>query len=446
MRSLKWITTPLLLLVSVFCLPVLSEDLRKEIDSLKERLLSLEEQLKEEQEKQEALADEVQETKLSQMLPSTAPLKSQWGMGPAASRVYGVSQGVSISGYGEANYRNFVNDAGGKKDQAEFLRMVTYLGYRFNDWLLFNSEIEFEHGTTDGIGGTSGDEAGEVSVEFAYLDFLTMPEFNVRAGMVLMPVGFINEIHESPYYHGNLRPEVEQKILPSTWREMGVGVFGRIGNEFQYRTYLTNGLRASRFSSSGIREGRQNGNKALAEGFASVTRLDYTPDYLPGTTFGGSFYIGESGQDEDFAGSTPSVLTTIYEVHAQYQRHGFELRALGAWVDIDDADILSMALSDTIASQQNGWYLEAAYNVLPMLGYAGEQALLPFVRYESLDTQASVPAGFVRNASLDRDVRTYGLTYRPIPRVAVKLDYRDYTTDGPAKIPDEITLGIGFAL
>ena len=46
------------------------------------------------------------------------------------------------------------------------LRVILYAGYKFNDRVVFNSELEFEHATT----GAGDDEKGEVSVEFAYLD------------------------------------------------------------------------------------------------------------------------------------------------------------------------------------------------------------------------------------------------------------------------------------
>jgi hypothetical protein len=65
------------------------------------------------------------------------------------------------------------------------------LGYKFSDKALFNSEIEFEHASTG--------KRGSVSVEFAHLDFLLHPAANVRAGMVLVPMGFLNELHEPPW-------------------------------------------------------------------------------------------------------------------------------------------------------------------------------------------------------------------------------------------------------
>ena len=104
---------------------------------------------------------------------------------------------------------------------------------------------------------------------------------NARAGMVLMPMGFVNRIHEPSFYFGNNRPEVERRIIPSTWREMGVGLFGAISPELTYTAYVVNGLDATGFSSDGIREGRGSGSNAKAENFAFVARVDYGLTYYP---------------------------------------------------------------------------------------------------------------------------------------------------------------------
>lgn len=426
-------------------------DVSSDIRDLKKRLEALEQKQNKEvkriEEKTDALAQEVDRSKLDQFLPEKADLKSEWGMGPAASSVYRVKKGLSIGGYGEGTYRNFIDDAGTKKDNADLLRLVTYLGYKFNESILFNSEIEFEHATTDGIGGDKGDEEGEVSVEFAYLDFLFNEEINARVGLMLIPLGFVNEIHEPPFFHGVRRPEVEQVILPSTWRENGVGIFGQMeaAGKLEYRTYLVNGLRASRFSDSGIRGGRQQGNRASFEDVAWTGRVDYNLDGIAGLLFGGAFWIGNSGQDDIFAGEDPSVSTTLWDAHAQYRYRQLELRLLGAWGTIDDTEILSTALEKTIAEEFFGWYAEVAYDVLPHIVPATTHYLAPYFRYEALDTQASVPSGFAKNESLDKVVYTVGLSYKPYPDVVLKLDYRNFETDGAKPTADEIAAGFGFA-
>ncbi|MCC6221143.1 MAG: hypothetical protein IT291_07885 [Deltaproteobacteria bacterium] len=417
----------------------------EEIEVLKRRLSELESEQKESDEKTETLAEEVERSKLSKVLPERKELKSEFGLGPAASGVYQLKQGLSLGGYGEATYRNFVSDANGKKDQADMLRLVGYAGYKFNDWLVFNSEVEVEHGTTSGIGDSSGDKEGEVSVEFAYLDFLLDEAFNLRTGMVLIPMGFLNEIHEPPFFHGVRRAELEQSIIPSTWREMGAGAFGTIGSELDYRTYVVNGLRASRFSDSGVRDGRQKGNQALAEDFAWTGRLDYRPAALAGFMVGGSAWLGHSGQDEEFAGETPDVFTSIWEAHAQYRYRQLELRGIFAQSDIDDVDVLSLEVDKAIAGKQRGWYVEAAYDVLPHIVEGTTQYLAPFVRFEDLGLQEDVAEGFAKNKSLDRQLVAVGLSYKPVTNAVIKLDYRNFSSEGDKDPADELALGVGYA-
>jgi outer membrane receptor protein involved in Fe transport len=389
--------------------------------------------------KTDILAAEVEKLKTQLFIPESREYKSQFGLGPAASEVYRVNRGLSIGGYGEMFYTNYSGDKGSKKDQIDLARAVLYVGYKFSDWLILNNEIEFEHGST----GEGSETKGEVSVEFSQLDFLLHPAANIRAGLMLVPMGFINEIHEPTTFHGNRRPDVERIIIPSTWREMGAGLFGEILPGLQYRMYAMNGLDAEEFQSSGIREGRQGGSKALAENWAYTGRLDYTPSFVPGLTLGASAFLGDAGQDKRYAGQKVSAFTQLYEGHLQWYYKGFEFRALGAWGHIGDAAVLSAAKGETIGSENFGWYTEAAYDVMPLLWKDSTQYLAPFLRYERYDTLSSVPDGFDNDGSYDRWIYQAGLTYKPIPNIVVKADYRNIHS-AAGQQPDEVNLGVGF--
>lgn len=425
-------------------------ELRGRLERLEKKLGAEENKRKEEtkelEKKAATLAEEVEKAKLARLLPEKAELKSVYGLGPAASSVYGVKRGLSWAAYGEATYRKAISDIGSNKDQADFLRFVTYLGYKFNDRILLNSEIEWEHATTSGIGDVSGKKGGSVSVEFAYLDFLYSKMINARGGLILVPMGFINEIHEPPFFHGVRRPEVEQRIIPTTWREMGFGLFGQLGPDFQYRTYLMNGLRAKRFDKTNpLRGARQKGNRALFEDVAWTARLDYTPTPIRGLLLGGSVWLGNSGQNETIGGNKPDAFTTLWEIHGQYRFRQLELRALGSWGTIDDADTLSTGLSTTIPERFFGWYLETAYDILPTLLPGTTHYLAPYFRFESFDTQHKVPRGFARDRSKDINLYTVGLSYKPIPNVVLKMDYRNFDAKGPKNVADEWAIGLGFA-
>lgn len=401
--------------------------------------------------KQNVITEEVRKLKEALVLPESQELKAQYGYGPAASKVYGVSKGVSIGGYGEFNYKNAVSDRGSSDDEFDMLRLVLYAGYKFSDRIVFNSEIEFEHGSTE--------DNGAVSVEFATLDYLFDEKISLRGGLVLLPMGFINEIHESPYFHGNVRPQVETQILPSTWRAGGVGFFGQLLPGLEYRTYVVTGLDAAGFSSKGIREGRQSGSEELAEDVAWVGRIDYSPVEM--LTLGGSAYLGNSGQDRTFGNSVegytqPDVFTQIYEGHAQLKIRGFEARLLAAWINLDDAASLSRdeninpgavdpsQADQPVSGEQFGWYGEIAYNVLPLLLPDTGHYLAPWFRYSRIETQEDVPAGYTADGLYDRDIFEVGLEYKPISQIAIKLDYRNQNADS-GELTDEVRIGAGFA-
>jgi hypothetical protein len=364
------------------------------------------------------------------------------GFGPAASKVYKVRQGVSLGGYGEVLYENFASETqsdvpSGLTDQIDALRAIVYVGYKFSDKILFNSEVEFEHGSTE--------EGGSVSVEFAYLDYRLSPQFGVRAGLVLPPMGFLNEIHEPPAFLGALRPLTEQLIIPSTWRENGIGVFG--GTEsLNYRAYLINGLDATGFTAEeGLREGRQNGAEASAANWGVVGRVDYTG--VLGLTVGTSAYAGKSGQGATLPSdpaTTVGAQTFIWEGHAEYKVRGFDLRGLLAIATLDDAaeinELNGFIDAASVGDRMLGWYLQGGYDVLH--GRSAHQ-VVPYLRYEQVNTQDQVPDGFAADPANDRRLVTVGAMWKPLPNISVKADYLVSSTEAETGV-NQLNVNLGY--
>jgi hypothetical protein len=412
--------------------------------------------------KVEVLTEELERTRTDMAVPETAELKSVYGLGPGASKIYSITRGLSIGGYTEGFYSAIVDDKreSGAKNRADMLRAVLYAGYKFTDRILYNMEIEFEHATTSSTESSSG---GSVSVEFAALDFLLADWANVRTGLLLVPMGFINEVHEPPFFYGVNRPEVERTIIPSTWRENGVGLFGELAEQIDYKLYVVNGFNAEGFSPSGLRGGRQQGNRVLAEHLAFIGRLDWTP--LPELLLGGSVYVGNSGQDQDFTvdagmgefeAGLPDALTTIWEVHGQFEKRGLHLRALFTMAHIDDARDLSRVLGpedmggigqlgdgEAVAKQMLGLYGEIAYDVLQWLAPSSDMTLEPFFRFEYLDTQNRMPSGYSADERRKVEIYTAGLSFKPIRNVVIKVDYRNRRPEEGA-LGDEINAGFGL--
>ena len=376
--------------------------------------------------------------------PEVPPaLESENGFGPAASKVYSVTRGVSVGGYVEGHYANAVGDAPGK-NEANLDRAVLYLGYKFNDWIVWNSEIEFENGTTE--------KNGAVSVEFATLDFLFDPRFNLRVGELLIPMGIVNEVHEPPFYYSVFRPQAEQVIIPSTWSDMGVGFFGRLGERFQYRVYVVNGLDAAGYESSGLREGRQGASEALAQDLAWVGRVEWEP--LDGLSLGASYYSGDAGQSQTLdttlgAFKLPKARTSIWELHSTYGWRGLTARALWTQARVGNAAELSTIFEaagneqPVISSRMIGGYGEIAYDLMPLFRAGSEMSLEPFFRFEYVDTQNDVPSGFVVDRLYKQRIYVTGIQYKPIPNIVLKLDYRN-VDDFAGELSDEIDLGFGL--
>ena len=373
--------------------------------------------------------------------------RGAFGMAPAAGKVYTINQGVSIGGYGEVLYQGYAGakengDASGKTAKLDAYRGIIYVGYKFNDKVLFNSEIEIEHGST-GL-------AGSASLEFAYLDYKLTDNFGLRAGLLLVPVGITNEVHEPPVWLGTIRPRSENKIIPTTWRESGFGFFGET-EAFSYRAYLVNSLDgigggsagSKGFSSSGLRGGRQKGSKAIAENFSAVGRVDYTG--TPGLMIGTSLYTGDQGHNSDLNGREVSIGTTIWEGHIKYQGRGFDIQALTALASVDNADKLNemkgLTGSGSVGEKMSGWYAQLGYDLL--FSSASEQALLPYVRYEAVNTQVDVPSGYSSSGSKDFNVTTIGLAWKPIGNTVLKTDYEIHSNASSSGI-NQFNVAIGW--
>ena len=357
------------------------------------------------------------------------------GLAPSAAAVFRANQGLSIAGYGEFLYENYAGTKedgsnGGKISQFDALRAIIYTGYRFNGKWVFNSEIEIEH-------------AKEAYLEFAYVDYAATENFGFRGGMLLVPMGLVNEFHEPTVFMGTERPFTENKIIPSTWRENGAGIYGA-WDKVSFRLYAVNGFNGEKFSSGGLRGGRQKGYKAKAENFATTGRIDITP--IPGVFFGTSFYKGGSAQgtlgDADLG-------TTIVDVHGQVQIRGFDFRGLYAKANIDDAVAFNKAHklegSKGLAETLEGGYVIIGYNVLSQTSDIDGPSFTPYVKFERVDTQASMPVGYNRSLSTLNNFRTIGFEFKPIPNIVIKVDHMWVTNKAKSGLNQfNVNLGYGF--
>ncbi|HZF69858.1 porin [Sulfuricurvum sp.] len=391
-------------------------DLKVQLKALTERLESLEMNSKKQAEQTNALADEVINAQNATSFSTVDMTKTEAGLGAAASKVYYSKNPLSIGGYGEMYYSH-QNHTG--TDTSEVYRFVPYIGYKFSDNIILNSEIEFEHG------------GQEVSVEQLYLDFLIDPAFNVRLGHQVVPMGLINLNHEPVLFNTVARPDVEQYLIPSTWHETGLTVYGKT-DTFNYAAgaivALDMGLanhdgtpEADTFGKSWIRDARRGGNESNNEtsNIGGVARLDYVG--MNGLLIGTSLYAGKAGPSTN--GQAEGIMT-IADIHAQYQHEGFKIKGLYTQSHLSKADSYLGDHQGVIATvhpeSARGGYVNMEYNILPYLTQASTRLPI-FFQYENYNLATSLTDG---TSFGNTESFTYGLNYFPHEQVVLKGEYK----------------------
>jgi hypothetical protein len=338
-----------------------------------------------------------------------------------------------ISGYMELHY-NRPQDA---DPIVDFHRFVLLFSHSFSPRIRFVGELELEHALVEGL-----EEAGELELEQAYVDFLLRREFNVRAGMMLVPVGLINERHEPPVFSGVERPLVDTVVIPSTWFEPGAGVHGELADGLRYRAFVMAPLDAVGFTAEeGFRDGRQKGAEAVVRNAAVTGRLEYHG--WRGLHTGVSFWHADTNA------SLPrlSLPTTVFEADLRHRWNRFEQRAQYAQTWLDNADQLNQAqtavvgVDPNVASQMRGFYLESTATLIATAG----REVRGFLRYENVDTQFRMPDGYLPLPEFDRTAWVIGASYYPDPDVVVKLDYVIQRNRSDAlRAPNSFNLGLGW--
>lgn len=382
-----------------------------------------------------ALAATSVEDKIEVLMEEIEHLKLQMAQDQQnrAGGIQGVVDRTTVGGYGELHYNNFSGDVPTgetrTKDEIDFHRFVLFVGHRFNDWISLKSELEIEHSNTE--------NHGAVELEQAYLDFNFNKQVNAKVGIFLIPLGMLNETHEPPTFFGVERNQIETRIIPSTWWEAGVGVYGEAMPGLNYQLNVTSSPDAGRFDApeKGFREIRANVSEAPAEDFGVSGALNYTG--VPGLLVGTAFFTGNTGQGNSAIGD---ARLTLWDVHARYQKGRLDLRALYAQGRLGDAGRVAAATSTDTPEKIAGWYAEAAYHVWK----SGDQDFAPFIRYEAWDTHDEVPSGITRNRAYKNNVWTVGANYQPHPQVVLKADYQDYDKPDGDKGDKRLNMGMGY--
>lgn len=344
-------------------------------------------------------------------------------------------QSTILSGYGEARYSL---DTRRKNAEASLSRVVLFVGHKFNNKISLFTELELEDAL---VVGQQGDEAGVgkggISMEQAFLKFNLTPTTYLVAGLFIPRIGFINENHLPTTFNGVDRPFVEEFIIPSTWREVGMGIYGGVKGVpgLNYSFSLTNGLNSEGFSNgSGIRGGRQLGSAATGLGLGASGSLLY---YINNFRLQASAYIGGSTAVEKRVADSLQLNSGPFgnpvmlgEINGQYSNSGWSFRAIVSGINIPNAKNINLAYANNTPSAIYGGYAEAAYNLL-YAKHKDAKTLAVFGRYEYLDLGAKLPYNGIKNDANRQHYIVAGITYKPIRGIAIKADYVQRVTGEP---------------
>jgi hypothetical protein len=368
-------------------------------------------------------------------------IKIQSGMTPAQQLIAntgedlltggntGHSQTV-LSGYGQASYQR---DFKYKNSTVNLDRVVLFVGHQFNNKIAFFSELEIADARVEG-----GKPKGEIGMEQAYLKFSLNPRQYFVAGLFIPRIGILNENHLPTNFNGTERPLVEQLVIPSTWRELGVGFYGQMSTlPIAYSIAVVNGLDASSFThGTGIGDGKGGGQRSSGNNLAATAAVK---------AFVGNFQIQVSG----YAGGTISsssyvadslrltsgmLAAPIYlgEADVQYAANGFTAKILGTYISYTKASDINRTYANNTPSAMYGAYAEIGYNLFESIKSEKfeDKQLIAFARYEKLDLNAKIPENGIYDGTLKQSHFLLGLNYLPIPNITIKADVR-LTNTGP---------------
>ena len=342
---------------------------------------------------------------------------------------------VTVGAYGEVLY----NQPEGANGELDVQRLVLLFGYNFNDKVQFVTEVEVEH-------------VEEVFVEQAFINYNVANNVNLRGGLMLIPMGIINEFHEPTTFNGTERPGVDNVIVPTTWREIGVGVTGRFNSiSLGYQAYIFNGFKSAESDgeggingflkgSNGLRSGRQKGIQSTVSSPTLSAKVDYYG--IRGLRLGLATYLGKTQAEDDIKnldGARIGISMLGLDARYAYKRFMARGQFIQGW--LSDTEAYNTLTGQDLGSALQGWYVEGAFNLLPQ---EKKQKLFAFARFESYDTHAQTDGTLERNDAYNRSDITTGLTYHIVTGVVVKGDYqfRSNALEG-SDIPNQLNFGIG---
>jgi hypothetical protein len=348
-----------------------------------------------------------------------------------------------MGAYGEVHYEQPFGNNTKYNGDLDAERMVLLFGYKFNNKTSFISEIEIEH-------------IKEVYLEQAFLNYQAKPWLNVQAGLLLIPMGLMNEYHEPTIFNGVNRPVISNALYPSTWREIGAGIAGNLPSAaLRYQLYLVNGPMsydngAKLEGSKPLRGARQKGAQS------TMTRPDLSGKInyygIRGFDIGLSGYLGttESSLFKNIHRDSVSQMARADSSIVGVQMVGFDFRyqakklqAKGElfFSNFTNTSSYNAFTERDLGSSMFGYYGEVGYDVSSLLGM--QKKLVPFARYSKYNTHQSVDDAMIPNKAYDRTVVTAGFSFFLNEAVVIKADYQNFSNALQSQT-HQFNSGIGF--
>ncbi|MDR3308534.1 MAG: hypothetical protein LBS80_01090 [Tannerella sp.] len=389
---------------------------------------------------------------------------------------------LTLGGYGEAAYtRNFYSDqwqrysdAANYKDAGSYGRFdlphaVFLVGYDFGHGWSFNSEVEFEHGGTESAIEMEADEMGEYEHEIERGGEVALEQFwiqksfnqalNLRMGHIIVPVGMTNQYHLPNEFFTVYRPEGEATILPCTWHETGISLWGRT-RHWRYEVQLLPGLDADRFGSEGFISGGAGSpyEFKIANSYAGALRLDNYS--VKGLRIGVSGYYGYSfnnslTKNTKYKDCNGAVAIGTVDFH--YAGHNMVVRGNFDWGHINDSEEItkfnkslqaaSPSPKTAVASDAVSTGIEAGYDIFAHIENLRKdrQRFFLFGRYEYYDSMEKVEAGILDAGWCGKGRMAVGLNYMPVNEVIVKGEFSKRFYTSKYNNEPSVTLGIAYS-
>lgn len=362
-----------------------------------------------------------------------------------SSRMLAAPEKLTIGGYGQIDFNQPLGDGTFSAGNMDVHRLVMLFGYKFDARTSFITEIEFEH-------------VKEVYIEQAFVDYEVLSWLHLRGGLMLIPMGIINEYHEPTTFNGVERPNLDKYIIPTTWREIGLGVTGQFpAAGFGYQLYLVNGFLGSEnmeailSGASLFRSGRQKGAESVFTAPNLAFRINYTG--VPGLNAGFSGYFGDSQStmlDGVNAGDPMAVAvadSSIVKIRmvgmdARYSISGIGIRGQLVTGSVHNTGAYNVFHGADLGSGFLGYYAEISYDLLHEFGKGNDQ-LTPFFRYEKYDTHQNVDPSIVQNPAFNRTDLTFGLGWKPNNGVVLKVDYQLFSNAAGTTMKRQLNAGVG---